>query len=1844
MNVSPLVSVIIPCYRQAHFLADAVESVIGQTFEDWELVIVNDGSPDNTTQVAQELIARYPRHSIALIETPNRGVAAARNLGIRRSHGRYVLPLDADDMIAPTMLERCVELLESYPTVAIAYTHIQHFGLQNDVWPCGPFDLRAMIYMNRIAYCAMFRREVFESVGGYKTNTGGYCDWDFWLSALECGWTGQLIPEPLFMYRKAGPSMITEANQQRSKLLAELARNHPLLSRQDTGGVFLEAGVSTSGASNRRQSVLIACDYFWPSVGGVETIAENLGVYLQKQGYEVEIAARALPSRVSREHRGMRVHSIDVAPAALPWQHEATAELRRLILGGQYKAVILLGDPLTWVLWAAADLPKGITTRIIVQPLINDEGFARWKDHQEMRDRLRSMLRRADEVVMLTRSGRDALYLTEEGIPATFIPNATSPVTAAVNVRAELQIASEVPLLVHVGNLWPVKNQLGLLETLRPMAGDWHLVLVGHPTEDKAYVARIHDAVARDPRVTWVPGWPAEKVGALMDAAQLVLLPSLAEVSPVVLLEAMSHGRAWLATPCCGAVSELAGGLAAPLETFPVLIELLLADPALRQALGEAGRAHWRACFSWDQVGSVWKDLIENRPVVNTFDMPGDISRTMAALLQEVRGRLDLPLGNSGLGDKREESQAGKQTVERRIVSEPLVSVIVPTYNRPDLLVRAVKSIRSQTYRNIEIIVVNDGGVDVENIVGWAGNDTNLTYVRHGRNRGLAAARNSGLRVAMGEIIAYLDDDDLFLPEHVATLVRTLQTGDKPFAYTEAEYVLEVPEFGQMKECQRAKPYSNIPYSKKRLHISNYIPVNTWGHWKFILDKVGYFDETLDNHEDWEFLLRCSRHFDLQPIPKVTVEVHQQRGGNHMLGRERHKFYDTYRRIYELYDDLGDPEIAEGRQRMLSQLLASGETVPANGFTGEESTTGVSNTLQKYSLWRSKHTLQEIDAQLFAERMVRKWKQRPTFRLVLMLQPGQDTQLADTIDSLASQLYPGWRLVVVAPFAAPDPAFNEVEQLGWLEAHTRQDRVRAINALAAEGAGDWLWLLPGGARIEPHALLRWGDYIDLHPEWRVIYCDDDRILADGNFGDPWFKPDFNLDLLRSMDYVGPFLVRADALLEAGGYSALEGAETYDLLLRVLDRFGEASIGHVADVLLHLPGTGMLTWSAEAAMEAAREHLVRAGISGEVLPGYIPGTHRIVYRHSSTPLVSVIIPNRDKLEFLQPCVESLLEKTTYPNYEVLIVDNGSTDPDLLEYYRDLQQTQGERVRILAYDAPFNFSAMNNEAARQARGEYLLLLNNDTQIVQGEWLERMLCHGQRPEVGIVGARLVYPETGKLQHAGVVLGLRGVAEHVFTGELGLTDPGYMNRALVDQNYSAVTAACMLVRRSLFEEVDGFDEQSFAVSFNDVDLCLKIGKRGYKVVWTPYATVVHHGSASQKADGGDVVAQALKVQRFEAEHRAMLAKWLPILANDPAYNRHLSLQPPGYEVETAIVIDWDPYFHDRPRLLGLPLSGGSGEYRVISPFRALSRAALAHGDVIQTEKYFESRLPMPVELERAKPDTLVLQAALGDPALQAMADYRQFNGDVMLAFALDDLVTQMPPENPFFRNAPRDVRPRLRKALSLCDRVVVSTEPIAELCRAMHGDVRVIPNRLEKAIWGGLSSRRRRGTRARVGWAGAQQHAGDLALIVEVVKATAQEVDWVFFGMCPEALRPFVREYHDFVVSFYDYPAKLASLDLDLAVAPLAINPFNEAKSNLRLLEYGILGWPVVCTDIYPYRDAPVKRVPNTPEAWIEAIRERVYDLDAAEREGERLRQWVLQHYILEDHLDEWLQALTR
>ena len=597
---------------------------------------------------------------------------------------------------------------------------------------------------------------------------------------------------------------------------------------------------------------------------------------------------------------------------------------------------------------------------------------------------------------------------------------------------------------------------------------------------------------------------------------------------------------------------------------------------------------------------------------------------------------------------------------------------------------------------------------------------------------------------------------------------------------------------------------------------------------------------------------------------------------------------------------------------------------------------------------------------------------------------------------------------------------------------------------------------------------------------------------------------------------------------------------------------------------------------------------------------------------------------------------MLKATTYPNFDVIVVNNNSCEAATLQYLDQLRKTD-LRVTVFDYPGDYNFSAINNAAARQARGDYLVLLNNDTAVIQPNWLTRLMAHGQRSEVGIVGARLVYLNR-TVQHAGIILGMgaQGVADHAFIG-LPMTAPGYMGRAQMVQNYSAVTAACLLIRKSTYFAVGGMDEQRFKVMYNDIDLCLKVMADGHKIVWTPFVTLIHHGSVSLKENQSPKL-----LEQAQRETDAIIDAWLPQLARDAAFNRHLCFAARSLWSTDP---DLDQYEgearRDRPRILSTGLgSDGSYQYRAIAPLQALNK--VGHADSLIIPKYSDRvRIPSVADLERLQPQSLLLYNTIHDDQLQALERYKRHN-KALRVFGLDDLASELPQKNPFRTTVYKDIKKRIRTALSLSDRLIVTTEPLGEAFRGMNDDIRVVPNYLERWRWEGVKSQRRDASKPRVGWAGALQHQGDLELIIDVVKETANELDWVFLGMCPEEIRGLVAEQHLPVV-FDEYPAKLASLDLDLAVAPLEYNKFNEAKSNLRLLEYGIMGWPVVCTNIHPYQGAPVECVANNTRAWLNAIRARAFDRDAAAVEGDRLRQWVVANFMLEDHLDEWLAALS-
>jgi GT2 family glycosyltransferase len=898
----------------------------------------------------------------------------------------------------------------------------------------------------------------------------------------------------------------------------------------------------------------------------------------------------------------------------------------------------------------------------------------------------------------------------------------------------------------------------------------------------------------------------------------------------------------------------------------------------------------------------------------------------------------------------------------------------------------------------------------------------------------------------------------------------------------------------------------------------------------------------------------------------------------------------------------------------------------------------------QYQIWVKNHSLLEVDAELFAERMMLKWQNKPGFHLLMLLFPEEQALLADTLDSLGKQFYQEWGLTVISELPVPDPIFEQEDFLNWVQIAGNDDPYELLNALISDVESDWVAIIEPGATFEPQTFIHIADYINIKPKWKLIYTDEDSLEKDDVGNDirtaAKFKPDFNLDLLRSTPYMGHFcVVERASLLEMGGFSADFGLENYDAAFRYYENYGEQGVGHISDVLFHQPITSTRRVAEEHIQNIVKRHLQRNLIDADVEAGYLPESCRITYQHQQTPKVSIIIPTKDKLEYLEPCIESLLEKTEYPNFEVIIVDNQSSDPDVVEYYSALKQRHPEKIRVIDYPHPFNFSAICNYAADQAEGEYLLLLNNDTEILHKEWLGRMMMHAMRDDVGAVGARLVYPESGLLQHAGIVMGMDTIADHPFIGQLHIKEPGYMGRALLDQNYSAVTGACLLIEKNIYQSVKGMDEENFAVSYNDVDLCLKTREAGYRVVWTPYSTLVHHGNVTQNS----TAASKEKIERFKDEREAMFKKWQPIISEDPAFNRQLSLTQRDFSVEAAMPCNWDVNFHDRLRIFGIPIEGGAGDYRLIQPFNGLRKSGLAQCEYLRLQNNAKDRINVS-EIARQKPDVVVFHSSITDTNLKLLEQCRTLLPDIFLIYMIDDLIDQVPKKSSAYRTIKRsfrDAKPRIRRALSNCDRVIVSTEPLAKFCRGMIDDIKIVPNSLERDVWLGLESKRQQGNKLRVGWAGALQHQGDLDMIAEVVKQTASEVDWVFMGMRPESIKPYIKEFHE-SVDISDYPKVLAGLNLDLAIAPLEDNSFNEAKSNLRLLEYGILGWPVICSDVYPYRGTPVTCVENTTEEWLAAIRQAIDYPDDLPKQGDRLRQWVTADYMLEDNLEYWLNAL--
>ncbi|MEW6133727.1 MAG: glycosyltransferase family 2 protein [Pseudomonadota bacterium] len=490
---------------------------------------------------------------------------------------------------------------------------------------------------------------------------------------------------------------------------------------------------------------------------------------------------------------------------------------------------------------------------------------------------------------------------------------------------------------------------------------------------------------------------------------------------------------------------------------------------------------------------------------------------------------------------------------------------------------------------------------------------------------------------------------------------------------------------------------------------------------------------------------------------------------------------------------------------------------------------------------------------------------RPRFRVCLLASGSDSAALAASRDSLAGQLYREFSLAV-------------------LESAPRIDDLAAAE-------GEWLLLLRAGDRLAPHALYEFACAVLDRPQAALLYADDDVIDAEGRRREPRFKPDWSMTHLRSTNYVGTaFALRGSVLAAIGGgpYGEEETAP-YDLLLRAGERLAEEEVVHVPRVLLHRSPAAVIDSAADDARDltAVRAHLERKGVVAEVSRTR-HGCRRVKYAlPEHPPGVSIIVPTRDAVELLRQCVDSLLEKTAYPRFEILVVDNQSSDAATLDYFRTLSRHRN--VRVLRYDRPFNYSAINNFAVREAHGELVCLLNNDTEVISPDWLEEMVGQLLQDKVGVVGAKLYYPD-GRVQHAGDAVGPGGCANHLHSF-IAREDPGYCNRAAVVQELSAVTAACLLTKKDLYERLGGLDEKHLPVAFNDVDYCLRVREAGYKVIWTPHAELYHHESVSRGKD--KTLRRRLRAWR---EVRYMRRRWREAMKNDPFYNPNFSYERPDF------------------------------------------------------------------------------------------------------------------------------------------------------------------------------------------------------------------------------------------------------------------------------------------------------------------------------------------------------------
>lgn len=780
--------------------------------------------------------------------------------------------------------------------------------------------------------------------------------------------------------------------------------------------------------------------------------------------------------------------------------------------------------------------------------------------------------------------------------------------------------------------------------------------------------------------------------------------------------------------------------------------------------------------------------------------------------------------------------------------------------------------------------------------------------------------------------------------------------------------------------------------------------------------------------------------------------------------------------------------------------------------------------------------------------------------------------------------------------------------------------VADINLMTADSGCDWLLVVRAGEELTLHGLLMTVSQLANMGDHRAVYADE---VMRGEFGqlDTALRPGINLDLLLSSpaEYARHWLMRRDLWASMGGF-AVDQPQEFELefILRLIEAGGLQGLAHVAEPLLiaHRVAQG----DQPEARELIQHYLQRRGFDGAQVPADPAGHYALDYGHTAAPMVSIVMLLEGQLLHAQRCLDTLLANTSYQQYEILLLDRGNDDNLMVDWLAGIEAMGASQLRVLRFTADSAPAAIRNHAATQARGEFLLFLDSTAGITGKNWLQQLLNHGLRPEVGCVGAKII-DGNGRVRHGFSVLGQGGAVGEPFAG-IGAGEPGYMSRLQLDQNCSAVSLDCLMVRQELFVSAGGFEVAM--APWAEQDLCLRLSQAGYLNVWTPRVQIL-------------VTAEAQPAPTADEQER-LYDRWLPTLAQDPAYNVNLSLAAGAAFTLTASA--WPlPVALDGPsvpRVLAHPMTELlRGQARFLQPFKSLQAHGWLDGVVAR-------QLLSPVELQRLNPDVILLQRQLDDGALEAMRRMKAYS-KAFKVYELDRYLPGTPMPGINSGNFGIEVLEHLRLGASYSDRLIVPTAMLAQVFEGAGPDLRILETRLDPGTWGGLCGARQVGPKPRVGLSLRGSHGADIALVAEVIRTLADSVEWVLIGNCPAHLRAFMQEVHSELES--TSAVSLAVLGLDLALVPLQNTLANRCKSNERLLEFGACGVPVICSDLEAHRsNLPVTLTQDGPANWMEAVQAHLADLPATQRLGDELqacvrRDWMLDGANLAAWRDAWL-----